>query len=661
MADVATLGIAVDSRQVKSAEQDLSRFEASAKRASVSVQEMQRRSQATSERLAGLRARTQAASTQLATYSTQASAASVATQRLAVTSGAATAALTRLAGSLVAGFAGAQGYAAIRKAVDEVSRIGEVAERVGVSARELQVFRHAIDMAGGDAAQADRALENFARKLAEAGNNAGDLYKVFQANGQALSGSVSRDFRSFLDLLSRTRNEQDRLAIAQKVFGEDIGRHVVSALAKGSAGFDEYARQAERVGILTDDQIKKAKELDGRFTELERSASASLKAIAVDAAPGLLAVLQAISRVVKDLSYDFALLRQGNFKDVIGMYASVAERDTASRRRQFMTGDNMGQMSASDANSFYGAFGSTFGASGASGGLGNTVNPFGNQQRERLNDYDRATKSITKRIEALEIEASTFSMSEREAAKYRATKELVNAAEKEGIKITPQMSQEISILADRYAQVTKSLEELRDRQEAIDFLKDSTKSFLQDFNSGLRDGASAWESFREAGANALERISQKLIDMAVNDLFSKAFGGNQGFGFGGLMNAFGGGGLSMGNIGGTGGVLGGLYHTGGIAGQPKQSRYVHPAYFDDAPRYHNGGIAGLKPNEVPAILERGERVIPNGASGGGMNVAFNVDGSGQDPMKAIRAYVNSPAFEADWLRQSKKARDGRRA
>ena len=26
-------------------------------------------------------------------------------------------------------------------------------------------------------------------------------------------------------------------------------------------------------------------------------------------------------------------------------------------------------------------------------------------------------------------------------------------------------------------------------------------------------------------------------------------------------------------------------------------------------RYHTGGIAGLKPNEVPAILERGEEVL----------------------------------------------------
>lgn len=660
MADVATLGIAVDSRQVKAAEQDLSRFEASAKRAGVSVEEMQRRSQATAARLATMRSRTQAASTQLATYSTQASAASVATQRLAVSSGAATAALTRLAGSLVTGFAGAQGYAAIRRAVDEVARIGEVAEKVGVSARELQVFRHAVDMAGGDAAQADRALEGFARKLAEAGNSAGDLYKVFQANGQTISGSISRDFRTFLDLLSRTRNEQDRLAIAQKIFGEDVGRNVVSALAKGSAGLDEYARQAERVGLISDEQIKKAKELDRQFTELERNASTSLKSIAVDVAPALLAVLQAISRVVRDLSYDFALLRQGNFQDVIGLYTSVADRDAAMRRRQFMTGDQSGQMTQQDANAFYGAFGSTFGASGTTGSTGRqTTNPFGTRA---ATDFDRVTKSITKRIEAMEIEARTFNMTERAAAKYRATQELVNAAHMAGIKITPEMSANIEKLAERYGEVVARLEQLRDRQEAIDFLKDSTKSFLQDFNSGLRDGANAWEAFRNAGANALERISQKLIDMAVNDLFGKAFGGNQGFGFGSLMNAFGGGGGASGGYW-QGGTWVPVLHTGGVVGmRGGERRYIHPAYFDDAPRYHNGGIAGLKPNEVPAILERGERVIPNGASVGGISMPITVtaDSDPKSITRAIRSFVNSPDFDAKVQSSVTNAQKGRK-
>ena len=39
-----------------------------------------------------------------------------------------------------------------------------------------------------------------------------------------------------------------------------------------------------------------------------------------------------------------------------------------------------------------------------------------------------------------------------------------------------------------------------------------------------------------------------------------------------------------------------------------------------SPRYHSGGIAGIRPGEVPAILQRGEMVLPSGSKAGGMNV-----------------------------------------
>lgn len=70
-----------------------------------------------------------------------------------------------------------------------------------------------------------------------------------------------------------------------------------------------------------------------------------------------------------------------------------------------------------------------------------------------------------------------------------------------------------------------------------------------------------------------------------------------------------------------GGIFGGasvsVMHTGGLVGAGGVSRVVDPAIFAAAPRYHQGGIAGLMPGEVPAILQEGERVIPRGAGGGG--------------------------------------------
>jgi len=72
-------------------------------------------------------------------------------------------------------------------------------------------------------------------------------------------------------------------------------------------------------------------------------------------------------------------------------------------------------------------------------------------------------------------------------------------------------------------------------------------------------------------------------------------------------------------------------HTGGIAGNGGSGRYLRDMrIFEDAPRYHSGGTIGLKPDEVPAILQRGERVLPRGAqidNSVPVNIVVNNNGS----------------------------------
>ena len=72
-------------------------------------------------------------------------------------------------------------------------------------------------------------------------------------------------------------------------------------------------------------------------------------------------------------------------------------------------------------------------------------------------------------------------------------------------------------------------------------------------------------------------------------------------------------------------------HTGGIAGEGGSGRYLRDMrLFAGAPRYHSGGTVGLKPDEVPAILLRGERVLPRGAQSSGsgaVNIVINNNGS----------------------------------
>jgi len=58
-----------------------------------------------------------------------------------------------------------------------------------------------------------------------------------------------------------------------------------------------------------------------------------------------------------------------------------------------------------------------------------------------------------------------------------------------------------------------------------------------------------------------------------------------------------------------GSVTAAVSHTGGMVGISGYTRSVPAMAFAGAPRMHAGGMAGLRPDEVPTILQRGERVL----------------------------------------------------
>jgi len=82
-----------------------------------------------------------------------------------------------------------------------------------------------------------------------------------------------------------------------------------------------------------------------------------------------------------------------------------------------------------------------------------------------------------------------------------------------------------------------------------------------------------------------------------------------------------------GALGGAGGIFANILHAGGMVGASGPGRMVPAMAFEAAPRMHSGGVAGLRHDEVPAILQRGERVLSRReaqsyGTGGGVNVTI---------------------------------------
>ena len=128
-----------------------------------------------------------------------------------------------------------------------------------------------------------------------------------------------------------------------------------------------------------------------------------------------------------------------------------------------------------------------------------------------------------------------------------------------------------------------------------------------------KDSAAAIADFAMRG----ETSFRDMIDAMIRDLLRMAAYQNiTGPLFGGISGAIGnlfGGGTTGPHIGAGGTTAFGM-HGGGIAGQDSSfTRTLPGGLFSHAPRLHSG----LMPDEFPAILQKGEAVIPKDAVGGG--------------------------------------------
>lgn len=139
-------------------------------------------------------------------------------------------------------------------------------------------------------------------------------------------------------------------------------------------------------------------------------------------------------------------------------------------------------------------------------------------------------------------------------------------------------------------------------------------SALDQFAQNLAETGNIFGSLRDAFLQFAADFLRQIANMIVQQIILNMVGG----------------GSAGGGQGGIGGLIAGLVsaptkHTGGPVNSGGGMRTVGPWDFVSAMRYHGGGIAGLAPDEVPAILLRNEEVLTeddprhrvNGGLGGG--------------------------------------------
>ena len=150
--------------------------------------------------------------------------------------------------------------------------------------------------------------------------------------------------------------------------------------------------------------------------------------------------------------------------------------------------------------------------------------------------------------------------------------------------------------------------------------------------------------FKSLADSILADITRVALRSAILGPLANALGG------------MGGGGGIFGNLfGGGSGILSGIFHSGGIVGAPAPQRLVPALAFAGAPRLHGGGMAGLRADEVPAILQRGEMVLSRSqlaaiGSGAGrqspVNVVMNISTPDANSFRYAQGQIAADAARA---------------
>ncbi|TDH35726.1 hypothetical protein E2A64_10340 [Pseudohoeflea suaedae] len=238
--------------------------------------------------------------------------------------------------------------------------------------------------------------------------------------------------------------------------------------------------------------------------------------------------------------------------------------------------------------------------------------------KSKVDDYQREIEQIKERTAAIQAETAAMAGLNPLVDDYgfavekaNAVHDLLTAAQKAGLDVTPELRANIDQLATSYAQASVDAEKLAESQdrvrESAEFSRDVTQGFISDLLRG--------KSAADALAGALQKIADKLLNEVLDAIFQ--------------VNSAGGGGF--------GGLLGGLL--GGFGPSPTLFSYDGGGFTGTGAR--TGGVDGK--GGFPAVLHPNESIIDHTklsrsaagvmkGDGGGVSVAMpiNIDATGAD-------------------------------
>jgi len=201
-------------------------------------------------------------------------------------------------------------------------------------------------------------------------------------------------------------------------------------------------------------------------------------------------------------------------------------------------------------------------------------------------------------LQAINAEMQKLAASTNDPAIKQGATDIANALGQIGVESATGLDQAIQSLNLSLAEMGRNL-----ASSAVNAGVDALEGLFMDLVEGSKSADEALKDFVVGFVRSMAQIAARA--MATYLVLQ-------------LLNAIPGGAAVTAAI----GFGAGVKHTGGMVGDGGTRRQVDPILFAGAPRYHSGGMVGLKPDERPAILQTGEEVLsrtdPRNRANGGL-------------------------------------------
>ena len=227
---------------------------------------------------------------------------------------------------LVGGFLGSEIIAAGKRALDYASSLAEVAQQLGVTTRDLQVYRFAATQVGISQEEMDKGLAKLTVTIGKAKAGSKEQATTFRELGVAVQDANGRVYTAgevmpkLADALARIKDPATRARIEVELFGR-TGQKLDTLLAGGSGAINQLSKAAQDLGIvLSDQQIQNADRTADKLAELKMVLEANIAGVVADNATSIYNLASSIAKLSGELVHFAA----SNPKETMAMIGALA-------------------------------------------------------------------------------------------------------------------------------------------------------------------------------------------------------------------------------------------------------------------------------------------------------------------------------------------------